>query len=412
MLQNWRPCGNMSTMPSHLRTLIFAALTFFAVYSDGLLGQELSCDREFLVTKEGRAPAVAVDGEGNFMVAWTRRSAYAKFYSFAGKPRSEELLLGEFPEQFAVGLSLSANDAGDFVAAWAANENEGQGAGHLQIHARILAPETRLSEEPIRVSRDNMNQAQAPAAAIDEWGRPLFLWMANSRIWGRRFDSTGEPMGERFWVSEGPEGGFPAVAMQPDGRFLAMWTTKDGGRLVAGVQARVFDDEGQPVSSEVRLNSFVGQQGRGNAAVDANGIYTAAWGGNGQEGRGLQVRQLDDAGVPIGDQIRLVPYDPDSEYPPSFVSGIVNVGASEIGNLAFIWMGSKRDLSGWDIFGQAWTSDLRPLSPILSINNTTEGAQEYPSAAMNGAGDLVVAWQESFRDPDDSWIKAATCRIR
>lgn len=116
-----------------------------------------------------------------------------------------------------------------------------------------------------RVNSHTTSDQQNPDAAYDSSGNFVVVWRSLDQdgsldgIFGRRFDSGGNPFGSEFQVNTyttGNQYGAP-VAVQVGGGFVVVWTStasQDGG--AAGVFGRRFDSGGNAVGVEFRVNSF------------------------------------------------------------------------------------------------------------------------------------------------------------
>jgi hypothetical protein len=63
------------------------------------------------------------------------------------------------------------------------------------------------------------------------------------------------------------------------------------------------------------------------------------------------------------------------------------------GNFVVVWNSYRQDGDSGGVFAQRFDSNCAPIGPEFQVNITAADNQTNPSAAMNGAGDLVVVWQ-------------------
>ncbi|MDP7061384.1 MAG: hypothetical protein QF489_00430 [Planctomycetota bacterium] len=102
--------------------------------------------------------------------------------------------------------------------------------------------------------------------------------------------------------------GDSSLAMASDGRTALVWNSKrqEGGTF--GVYARIFDDQGQPLSAEIHVNEFLPQaQWQAAAAFAADASLWIAWESFGQDGSGagLVARRFDANGNPFGGELAI-----------------------------------------------------------------------------------------------------------
>jgi hypothetical protein len=148
-----------------------------------------------------QAPTAAVDGDGNFLVAWQTplapvtegRMQYRVFGQFVGGGAQAGALVG-------TELLLS----------------EGPGWGH--------------------------SSPRLAAAADGEFTLGWFVWQGDFRsaLYGRSLDALGSPLGDAFPINERPIGGQFRFGMTSgaDGQVLATWIGADAAIEKLGVSAR------------------------------------------------------------------------------------------------------------------------------------------------------------------------------
>ena len=114
-------------------------------------------------------------------------------------------------------------------------------------------------------------------------------------IVARRFDATASPLGPEFAVNTYTNAAqqTPRVAPAPGGGFLVVWeswTQEDG--TFAGVFGRTFDAVGAALDlADVRVNTFTTLNQRAPAvAADPDGRFVVAWHGDPSDGSGYSVR--------------------------------------------------------------------------------------------------------------------------
>ena len=135
--------------------------------------------------------------------------------------------------------------AGNFVVVWDGDPNL---AGMDDIHARLYDANGTPLGEQFLVNITLAGAQQYPQVAMNDSGEFVIVWDCqidpNSEserdIFGRRFDSLGEPVGDEFQINTfvADDQRSPAVAIAPDGRFVAVWQsyTQDSSRY--GIYAR------------------------------------------------------------------------------------------------------------------------------------------------------------------------------
>jgi len=92
-------------------------------------------------------PAVAVDGQGNFVVIWestlqdgSLEGVYGQRFTAGGARRGGEFRLNAFTTGSQVGLSLAADSAGNFTGAWASDGQDGSSFAVIDRRFQRLLP--------------------------------------------------------------------------------------------------------------------------------------------------------------------------------------------------------------------------------------------------------------------------------
>jgi len=207
---------------------------------------------EFLINDQPsvcRYPDVAADAEGYFAVVWlvdkSRNSIMARMFDPNGTPRTGTFEVNTIGFSSITEPSIAMDAAGNFVVAWDGDPNL---AGLDDIHARLYdANGTPLGEQFV-VNTTKAGAQQYPQTAMNDDGEFVVVWDCridpNSEserdIFGQRFDSLGEPVGDEFQVNTfvADDQRNPVTAINQDARFVIAWQSyaQDGSRY--GIFAR------------------------------------------------------------------------------------------------------------------------------------------------------------------------------
>lgn len=207
---------------------------------------------EFLVNAESsvcRYPDVVVDANGNFAVVWmedkSRNSIMGRLFDPNGTPRTGAFNVSTIGFSSITRPSIAMDDACHFVVAWDGDPNL---AGMDDIHARLYDANGAPLGEQFLVNTTLTCAQQYPQAAMSNEEEFVIVWDCridpnddNQRdIFGQRFSSLGEPVGDEFQINtyELNDQRYPAVAINGAGRFVTVWQsqTQDGSRY--GIFAR------------------------------------------------------------------------------------------------------------------------------------------------------------------------------
>ena len=262
--------------------------------------------------------------------------------------------------------SVAIGDDGRFIVTW--SNPYGANSGCLQ---RSYNPFGNAESLPAPVS--SAGSGWLSDVARDASGRYVIVWMGgDDKIWGRRFDSDGAPIGDDFQVNTSSTPiSSPHVASDPAGNIVVAWTTS--GAAGGDVMARLFDSHGAPRGDEFPVNAFTsGDQVASGAAMAPDGHFALSWGGDGTLGKGVFVRIFDSAGAAItGDvQLNTVP-----------VVSQPDVSIDSAGQIVVVWLEQN-------VVGRRLDPTGVPSGPVFPIS----GAASNPRVASNSAGNFLVTW--------------------
>lgn len=190
--------------------------------------------------------AVAMDGAGNFVVAWrsSRQQSnggtiFAQRFAADGSPLGAEFQVGPADSDYdsQSDPAVAMNRSGDFVIAWSNRElSEAAikaGLNNVEtrmIQARVYAADGTARTNPFDVMvRTPLSIVRVPAVAMDDAGKFAVAWISETNPTGirlQRFAAAGSPSGVATTVSDArddAEFDHPALAMNPAGDFVVGW---------------------------------------------------------------------------------------------------------------------------------------------------------------------------------------------
>jgi hypothetical protein len=155
-----------------------------------------------------------------------------------------------------------------------------------------------------------------------------------------------------------------------------------------------------PVGPEFRVNTYTtGGQFWHSVAMDADGDFVVAWMGSGQDGSGVYAQRYQSDGTPDGGEFRVNTYTGDFEYWPS-------VAMDGAGDFVVAWTSFRQDGSDDGVYAQRYQSDGTPDGAEFRVNTYTTSSQYGPSVAMDADGDFVIAWTSWGQDGSDYGVYA------
>ncbi|MCZ2342316.1 MAG: cadherin-like domain-containing protein [Bacteroidales bacterium] len=288
--------------------------------------------------------SVAVAPNGQYVVVWSgvgqadSNGVYARVFDKTGQPLTDEFLVNSFTTGTQTAPTVAIDGDGDFVIAWQSGGQDGDGYG----------------------------------------------------IYARRFNASGNPLGDAFSVSQSTLGDQvnPAIALDADGDFVIAWSgngTISGQVDSAGIFYRRYDAAGNPLTGELRANNYTtGTQDTPAVAADLDGGFVVAWGGTGpSDASGIYFHRFTADGQTVGIESRANVGTAGAERLPA-------IGSDGRGNVVIAWQ--TNDASGDGIFFRRFAADNNPLSGDIRANAYTTNNQQFATVAVDFDGDFVVGW--------------------
>ncbi|GAB5442642.1 MAG: hypothetical protein Fues2KO_29910 [Fuerstiella sp.] len=246
------------------------------------------------------APDIAMDADGDFVVVWQSNGqdghsdgVYGQLFDSAMTKVGTEFQVSTITafKQYRPAVAMDAD--GDFVVAW---EDSKADAGQPGIFVRRY-DRTGAARDlvPVLANSSSLKKQEFPDVAMDNAGNFVVVWTSQEQdtptsrgIYGQLFSADGTKTGpgeflvNTFVTGEQTDA---SVAMDADGDFVVTWESQNQdnpGDLLTGVYAQQFDSDATKVGSELQVNTTVtGTQKTPQVAVDADGDFVVVWGGEG-----------------------------------------------------------------------------------------------------------------------------------
>ncbi|HYN20402.1 MAG TPA: hypothetical protein VE078_05550 [Thermoanaerobaculia bacterium] len=251
-----------------------------------------------------RRPSLALK-TGGIVVVWEddvnlnndkfSRSVRGRLLSRRGQPTGAEFRVDDGQSPWLRNAALAVNGAGDFLVAWEMQDADGPG-----IAARAYQMNGAAKGLQFGVTTTQAGLQGVPAALAMRDGGFLVAWQSfqegttHHGIYGQFFSSAGSRIGSEFLVSSGlGEAQYStALALLPNGDVLVSWMDYQG-IVQVGVYMTVIDKAGQRQGDDLLASrELVYIQKQNSVSVTANGDILATWEGRLNRTRGITARRL------------------------------------------------------------------------------------------------------------------------
>jgi hypothetical protein len=245
--------------------------------------------------------SVAIDPAGNFVVAWTTYTSsdgnagdvVVRRFAADGTPLSGEIAVNTTTVDQQRAPSVASDALGNFVVCWSSLNQDGSGYG---IYAqRFNASGAKLGGEFL-VNQTTAGNQYTSSLAMSPTGEFVVTWQASDGGYVRRYAADGTALGNEFRVNTGQ---FPfSVDMNANKEFVIALTSADGNNIYL----QRYDATGVAQGGEQLVNTLAGTQFVPSVAMDDSGNCVVVWTGAGSPAFG---RRFDAAGVAQGNQFRV-----------------------------------------------------------------------------------------------------------
>ncbi len=201
------------------------------------------------------SPRIAMNPGGEFIVVWTSdhqdaqsSSIVARRYDNAGAPLGGEFRVNTHEANFQQEPDVALDPAGRAIVVWQSNQQDGSEMGvygqRFDASGNKLGPEFNVNA--FTFSHQARPRVVAGFGGSDP-GEFAVIWHSAGEdgsdvgVYAQHFDLTGRRSSLELRVNNFTAGfqGYPALAAQPDGQFVAVWQSEgtDGSDL--GIAARL-----------------------------------------------------------------------------------------------------------------------------------------------------------------------------
>ena len=185
-------------------------------------------------------PAVTSDASGNFVVVWVSaqqdgsvRGIFGQRYAASGAPLGPEFRVNTYTTSHQRAPDVALDASGNFVVAWSSYTQDGSNYGVFgQRYASSgapLGPEFRVNTYTTGIRYGHSDSSAVTSDALSNF---VVVWRSfgqdgsNYGVFGQRYASSGAPLGPEFRVNTYTTNSQfrPAVASDASGDFVIVWS--------------------------------------------------------------------------------------------------------------------------------------------------------------------------------------------
>ena len=371
-------------------------------------------------TSDQGLPAVAMNRQGDFIVAWTSFGSYgpdtstaveAQLFDSDGNVVGPEFQVNAYTTGYQGRAAVAWNDQGQFVVVWQSSGSFGTDSDGYSIAARIfdaggtpitndlqVNTETTFDRGPRRCRRQPraihrlLDRLPALQRAIDRRSPA-----ARSQ---RRLPRKPVPAFHR----NGAPGRFLAGHRFP-GRIVVLFQDDDASPPSrTSLRGRRYDAGGFPLGGEFQVLSYSSWWYNEPSAIQlADGSYVVTWtsgGSNGGDNSGtsIQAHRFAADWQPVGVTFQVNSYTSDWQKRPM-------VANSPEGGFVISWSSPGSygpDNRGYSVQVQRYAAGGQPRGSETQVNTYSTSNQVVPQLASDDQGDFVIVWESSGSNGSDT----------
>jgi hypothetical protein len=374
-------------------------------------------------------PDVAIAPDGSFVVVWvgdqssgdddSDASIQMRRFDSRGAALGDDFQVNQYTTGRQNSPQVAMTPSGEFAVVWRSTSPVPPDDDHSSIQGRWFHADGTPASQELQLTSYTTSLQAHPQVGADSLGNFVVVWTSygstgsdtsQTSIAGRRFDSTGAPLGSDLQVNSYTTGRqeFPSLAVTPAGEFVVAW--QNGNRLPPGIEvveirARRFGADASPAGDEFQVNTYTGYYHTNpTIAAHVDGSFIVAWPswgslGSDQTEASLQARWYGSDGEPLADQFQVNSVTAGSQDSPAATFDAT-------GRAVLTWRST--DFDSYDL-QMAMTRLVAPgvsEAPDLLVNVDTSAIHSQPSVASDANGDLVVVWGtrwSNFGTDTDEW---------
>ena len=255
-----------------------------------------------------------MNGSGEFVIVWQSTNQdgsgdgiYGQRFDALGVAQGVEFPVNITPGDHQRAPDVAMDALGNFVVTWQSDNQDTNGWGVYSLRFDALG--NALDVADVLVNTTFSNEQLDPAVSMNASGEYVITWQSKNQdgdgegVYGQWFAADGTALGGEFGLSTetAKDQTAPDVALTDSGSFITTWTSKDQDGNAEGVYAQKFPGvaglnftTGDGVADATMV--FTGRISQINAALDGL-VFTPTTGFNGTATLQIVVNDLGNTGT-------------------------------------------------------------------------------------------------------------------
>ncbi len=324
-------------------------------------------------------PAVATESDGDFVVTWrsphdgSTYGIFAQRYASSGAKVGTEFQNNTYVFDAQQLPDIASDQDGDFVVVWESYTQDGSGYG---IFGQRWNSSGASVGTEFQINTYTPNSQRRPVAAVDADGDFVVVWESVQDgdalgVFGQRFASGGARVGTEFQVNSytTSDEESPAVAVDATGNFVVAWNRQQGLGF-DDIFGQRFASDGTPVGMEFQINTYTNlAQNTAAIALQPGGGFLVLWSSNGQDGNsdGIFGQHFSAAATKLGAEFQVNSYTPSAQNVPK-------VAVAPNGSTVATWLSLNQDGSSRGVF-----ASLLAPPPVVDSPTPTSSPTQTPT---------------------------------
>ncbi|MCG8456255.1 MAG: hypothetical protein MI919_08230 [Holophagales bacterium] len=254
-------------------------------------------------------PRADMDTDGDLVVVWTSlgsdgtdSSSYSvqgRRYASDGSTVASQFQVNTFTSGEQTSAAVAVDSDGDFVVAWRSGASAGADTSADSVQGQRFASDGSAVGAQIEINTYTTGVQTSPAVDMDADGDFVVAWQSAGSdggdsdaysIQGQRFASNGSKQGAQIQINTFTTSlqFDPSVGMDSDGDFTVVWNSFGSAGTDtsdSSIQSQRYASDGSAVGSEIQVNSYTtGFQDSPIVAVDSDGDFVVVWTSSGSAG--------------------------------------------------------------------------------------------------------------------------------